>query len=216
MKKLVIFGSGKIAEVLSFYFNKKNDYEVVAFCEESKYLKKTEFCSLPVVALEEIVDTYPPSNFCFFVALGYKSHNKIRESRFKLLKSFGYNFANYISKNASYYSSPIGENCFIFENNVIQPYTEIGDNNIIWSGNHIGHHSRIGNNCFISSQVVISGNCTIEDNCFLGVNSTISDGICIGKRSVIGAGAIVLKNVPPNSLVMPEKSRVIELNREIL
>lgn len=69
----------------------------------------------------------------------------------------------------------MGDNCFVFENQTIQPFVKIGNDVIIWSGNHIGHHSMIGDHCFISSHVVISGNVKIEPYCFLGVNSSIRD-----------------------------------------
>ena len=100
----------------------------------------------------------------------------------------------------------IGENCFIFENNVIQPYVSIGNNITIWSGNHIGHHSIIKDHTFISSHVVISGGVEIDEQVFLGVNSTIRDHIKIGKKSVIGAGSLILKNVEEKSVYYNDNS----------
>lgn len=216
MKKLVIYGTGKIAEVLSYYLTNESEYKIVAYCEHKEYMRQDSFLSLPIISFEDLQEKYPPKDCYVFVAIGYKAHNEVRENRFDLLKKSGYQFINFISTKSSYYGSPIGDNSFVFEENVIQPFTEIGDNTIIWSGNHIGHHTKIGKNCFLSSHVVISGNCTIENNCFLGVNATIGDGVTIGARSVIGAGAIVLKNVPPNSLVVPEKSTTVELRRNII
>ena len=214
-KKIVIFGTGYIGQVFKFHLEQAN-LEVVSFCEEKKYIKDDIFCSIPLVALETLTKIYSPTNHLMMVSIGYKSHNRIRENRFLQLKELGYNFFKYIDKNASFYETPVGENTFIFENNVVQPFTSIGCNNIIWSGNHIGHHSTIKDNCFIASHVVISGNCTIENNCFLGVNCTIADGVTIGAHSVIGAGATVTKNVPENSLVVPEKSKIINLKRDII
>ena len=87
---------------------------------------------------------------------------------------------------------PVGENTFIFEANVIQPFVKIGDNVVMWSGNHIGHHTHIASHCFIASHAVISGHVTIGESCFIGVNATLRDGIDIAPRCVIGAGAVVL------------------------
>jgi acetyltransferase-like isoleucine patch superfamily enzyme len=78
----------------------------------------------------------------------------------------------------------------------------------IWSGNHIGHHSRIEDNCFISSHCVISGNAVVGEGSFLGVNSTIRDGITIGKQCVIGAGTLVLENLPDFSVVRATASEI--------
>ena len=53
----------------------------------------------------------------------------------------------------------MGDNCFIFEDNTVQPFVTLGNNLVLWSGNHIGHHSTLRDHCFISSHVVISGFC---------------------------------------------------------
>lgn len=113
----------------------------------------------------------------------------------------GYLPASFISPHAYVWQNcKIGEHCFIFENNVIQPFVEIGDNVILWSGNHIGHHSKIGNHCFISSHVVISGFCDIGESCFFGVNSTVANNLTIGNDCLIGAGVLLAKNVADGAL----------------
>lgn len=86
----------------------------------------------------------------------------------------------------------IGENCFILEDNTIQPFVTIGNNVTLWSGNHIGHHSVISDHCFIASHVVVSGGVEIGERSFIGVNATLRDHIKIGECCVIGAGAIIL------------------------
>jgi sugar O-acyltransferase (sialic acid O-acetyltransferase NeuD family) len=117
-------------------------------------------------------------------------------------KAKGYELITYVNSRAAVWGAPaIGDNCFVFEQNVIQPFVRIGKNVILWSGNHIGHHAVIGDHCFISSHVVVSGNAKIGPNCFLGVNATIRDGVTVGAESIIGAGALVLKDVAPQSVV---------------
>ena len=72
---------------------------------------------------------------------------------------------------------------------------------MLWSGNHIGHHSKVDDNCFISSHVVISGGVNIGKNCFLGVNSTVNNAITIGDDCLLSSGALVVKNIPEDSIV---------------
>jgi sugar O-acyltransferase (sialic acid O-acetyltransferase NeuD family) len=128
-----------------------------------------------------------------FVAIGFTRRNRARSEIYYECKNKGYELISYVNSKAVLWDEvPMGDNCFIFENNVIQPFVRIGSNVIIWSGNHIGHHSVIGNHCFIASHAVISGNCTIEDGCFIGVNATLMDGIRVARNSLIGAGALIL------------------------
>jgi len=130
----------------------------------------------------------------------------------KMPKKLGYKLASYISSKATFLTElPIGENCFILEDNTIQPFVNIGNNITLWSGNHIGHHSVIRDHTFIASHVVVSGGVDIGEQCFLGVNATLRDHICIGPRCVIGAGALILSDTQPDGIYVgseTERSRI--------
>ncbi len=49
--------------------------------------------------------------------------------------------------------------------------------------------------------VSVAGNCKIGNNVFIGTNSTIIPNIIIGENAVIAAGAVVIRDVPANTLV---------------
>lgn len=216
MKKLVIYGTGIIAEVASFYFERESEYTLAAFANASAFITDETFQGRPLVPFEDIEDQYPPAEYDMFVALGYSKTNQVRQARYLEAKRKGYTCATYISPKATYYGSPVGDNCFILENNVIQPFTSIGDNVTLWSGNHIGHHSTIKDHCFISSHVVVSGNCVINENCFLGVNSTMRDNIELGDFTVVSSGAIVMKSCESRSLVLPATSTYRVLDKDVI
>jgi len=191
MAKIVIFGVQDFAQLAHFYLTREGRHEIVAFAVHRQYIVSDSFMGLPVVPFESLVITHPPKDFQMFVPMSSAKMNSIRQGVYEQIKAKGYRFVSYISPRATYYGTPIGENCFIFENNVIQPFTSIGNNVIMWSGNHFGHHSSIADHCFISSHVVISGHVTIGQNCFVGVNATINNGISISKSTFIGSGALV-------------------------
>lgn len=219
MKKLVLFGKGSYAQIAKDYFNDDSEYEVVAFTLDRKYIDNDVYEGLPMVPFEDVENIYPPSDFSMHIALVYTDMNKLRERKYNEAKQMKYQLANYISSKCSYLSKiNCGDNCFIFEDNTIQPYVEIGNNVILWSGNHIGHHSVIKSHNFISSHVVISGHCIIESNCFIGVNSTFAHNIVVAKETLVGAGAIIAKNteekgiyVPPKSIKLDKTSNQIKL-----
>ena len=211
MAKVIIFGVGHIAEVALFYLKNDSEHEVVAFTVDLDFLKKDKFHNLPVVGFDQIEKEYPPNEYKMFIPISFNKINQVRAKKFEEAKIKGYGFISYISSKATYYNTPVGENCFIFENNVIQPYTKIGDNCILWSGNHIGHNTIIEDHCFLASHIVISGNVTIGENSFIGVNAAIRDNIQIGKSNVIGASSLILSNTDDNSVfssTQTEKARV--------
>ncbi|WAH63827.1 acetyltransferase [Xanthomonas hortorum] len=200
-KPLVIFGSGDIAQLAHYYFSRDSDYEVVAFTVDAAYVQGDSFCDLPVVAFEQLAEHYPPENHMVFVALSYSKLNSIRKEKYLSAKQAGYRLASYISTRATLLNDGmIGENCFILEDNTIQPFVQIGNNVTLWSGNHIGHHSIIRDHCFLASHVVVSGGVTIDEQCFIGVNATLRDHIHIGTRTVVGAGVLLLGDAAAEGL----------------
>ena len=201
--KIVLFGNGQMTETAHVYMNYDSPFEVVAFCVDRQYQTTDTYRDLPLIAFEDVEKCYPPSEFGMFIPMSAKAVNAVREAKFNEAKGKGYNLVSYISPRAHVFpETHIGENCFIFENNVIQPFAHIGDNCILWSGNHIGHHSSIGAHCFIASHVVISGRCTIGSNCYFGVNSTVRDGITIAPQCIIGAGALMMRDTEENQVYM--------------
>jgi sugar O-acyltransferase (sialic acid O-acetyltransferase NeuD family) len=206
MKKLIIFGVGEQAELAYWFFTNDSDYEVAAFVIDSEFKTTDDFHGKPVVTTDEVSKKFPTNRYDAFVAVGYNKINQLREDKYRLLKGLGYYLASYISSRASVLSQSIGDNCFLLEDNTIQPFVKIGSNVTLWSGNHIGHHSIIEDHCFVTSQVVVSGGVTIGRNSFLGVNSTLRDHIEIGPRSVIGAGAIIMDNTEPDSVYVPART----------
>jgi acetyltransferase-like isoleucine patch superfamily enzyme len=139
--------------------------------------------------------------------------NRFREEIYVALKSRGYSLISYVSSRATWFTGTVfGENCFILEDNTIQPFVTIGHNVVLWSGNHIGHHSRILNHVFVTSHVVISGHCVIEPHCFLGVNATIKDGLQIAEGTLVGMGAIISRNTEPWSVYKADATRASKVS----
>ncbi|PPA05236.1 transferase [Pseudomonas sp. MWU12-2312b] len=211
-KPLIIFGAGDIAQLAHFYFTSDSNYEVVAFSVDAAYLTDTIFCGLPVCPFEELSTHYPPENFELFAALSYSKLNAVRKEKYLAGKSMGYRFASFISSHATILNEGrIGENCFVLEDNTIQPFVTLGNNVTLWSGNHIGHHSIIKDHAFIASHVVISGGVEIGEQCFIGVNATLRDHIKVGERCVVGAGALLLADADSEGLYVgsaTERSKV--------
>lgn len=211
-KRLVIFGTGEIAQLAYYYFCNDSEYEVVAFAVDQSYIEESTFCGIPVIAFEELREHYPPQGHDLFVALSYSKLNEVRKEKYLTAKALGYQFASYISSNATVLNDgQIGENCFILEDNTIQPFVVVGNNVTLWSGNHIGHHSTIHDHCFIASHVVVSGGVEIGESCFIGVNATLRDHIKLGDRCVIGAGVLLLEDAEREGVYVgqtTERSRV--------
>ena len=211
-RRIVIFGSGQIAELADFYFTNDSAYEVAAFTVDQAFFSQGEFRGRPVVPFERVAEEFPPQDFDFFVAIGYTKLNQLRPEKVAAARAKGYRLVSYLSSRATVFAGfELQENCFILEDNTIQPFARVGRNVTLWSGNHIGHHSRIADHCFLASHIVVSGGVDIGEACFLGVNATLRDHIRVGERCVIGAGALILADAAPDGVYLgnaTERSKV--------
>jgi sugar O-acyltransferase (sialic acid O-acetyltransferase NeuD family) len=192
MAQVVVFGTGQWAELAHFYLTHDSAHSVVGFTVDAEYLSADTFKEKPVVAFAEIEKHFPPEQFRLFIPIGFAEMNHVRAARYYEAKQKGYELISYVSSKATTWPGfTCGDNCFILEDNTIQPFATVGNNVVIWSGNHIGHHSVIRDHVLITSQVAIAGGCTIEEFCFIGANSTIRDQTVLARETLVGMSVAI-------------------------
>lgn len=202
MAKVLIFGVNDFAQLGCFYLRHDSPHEVVGFTVDSEFVpRERSFEGLPVVAFEDVERSHPPADFLMFAPMSHRRMNSLRQRVYERIKKKGYRFVSYVSSRATTFTDlSIGENCFILEDNTIQPFAKIGNDVVLWSGNHIGHHSVIGDHVLFTSHVVLSGHCVVEPFSFFGVNATIRDGVRIGEGTFVAMSASVIGDTEPWSV----------------
>jgi sugar O-acyltransferase (sialic acid O-acetyltransferase NeuD family) len=210
--RIVLVGAGEQGEIAYEYFTHDSPHEVVGFAVEPQFRgDQEELFGLPVFDLDEIAERFPPDTYKAFVSVSSTHLNRVRARLFRHVKELGYSCETYVSSHAFVWRDvEIGENSFIFENNVLQYGVSVGDNVILWSGNHVGHQTKIHDDVFISSHCVISGFCEIGRSSFLGVNSTFGDNLKVAEDCVIGAGAVVVKNTKPGLVYVGNPAKPLD------
>lgn len=200
--RIVVFGAGETANLAYEYFTFDSPCEVVAFAVDAAFKKEDSFRGLPVVAAEDAVCLFPPTDFKAFVAVASGELNYQRARLFRRVKSMGYQLVSYVSSRAFVWRNvKIGENCFIMENNVLAPFTTVGDDVVMFGGNHIAHQSKIGDHCFLSLQVIIAGFSEIGHNTFMGINSCVGDHVSVGADNFIAMGTSIHKSTGDNEFL---------------
>jgi sugar O-acyltransferase (sialic acid O-acetyltransferase NeuD family) len=195
MERVVLFGTGQMATLIHFYLTHDSPYEVVAFTADSPDPKSDTLLGLPVVPFEGVEDCYPPDDFQMSVPIMYSQLNRVRAAKYDAAKAKGYRLINYVSTRASTWDDLVlGDNCFIAEGSMVQPFAEIGSDVVIGNGSLVGHNTVIGDHCFLGPHAVILGYAQVGAYCLLGANSTIKDGVTIGDECVVGAGVTLRQN----------------------
>ena len=187
MAKVVVFGISQWAELAHFYLTNDSPHEVVAFTLDRDYVEALNTKNYLSFLLTKLSEHYPPSEFKMFIPMSFKRMNHARAEKYYDAKEKGYELISYVSSKATTFPGfECGDNCFILEDNTIQPFVKIGSDVVLWSGNHIGHSSIIKDHVMITSHVVISGCCTVEEFSFLGVNATVRDETIIARETLVG------------------------------
>lgn len=202
-KKLIIFGDGPCAEVVSKIVDEYKIFEIFCFTVNKKFIRKKKLFNYKIIEYEKLVKIKNKKDYLIFVSLGYSDLNKLREKIFKKVKKDGFKLTSIIHPKANICNSvKLGNNNFIMQDVHIHPLVKIGNNNFIWSGSIISHHVKIGNHCWFTSGSSIAGKTVIGNNCFFGINSTIVNDIKIGNEVFIGAGALVNKSIKKKSTII--------------
>jgi sugar O-acyltransferase (sialic acid O-acetyltransferase NeuD family) len=212
VREVVLFGLGKIAEVVHYYLTNDGDARVVAFTCDREFVDRDDFLGLPVVPFDEVEDAYPPDRYELFVALAYQQMNRLRASRLAQARSKGYRTPSFIHpQSGAPLDLELGDNCFIMNNVCIQPRVTLGDNVFVWSGALIGHHSTIGDHCWLTSNTSIAGSVTVGRNCFFGLNATVANDLSVGNHCFLGANTLVTKDLPDEKVVVEKASDVLRV-----
>lgn len=215
MKKLVLFGLGKIADVAYQHFLRDGGYEVVALACDREWIGKGQSLDsrLPVIAFEDVATHYPPAQYEMFVAVGYHELNQMRARKVREAKAKGYRLASYVSPRADV--GPwfqVGENCLILDGVGIQPGARVGNNVSIWNQTLIGHHAVIGDDVWIAAGATLGGMAEVGRASFIGLNATLGGEVQLGAECFVGAGALVLKSAPDKSVFVQQGTERFRLD----
>jgi sugar O-acyltransferase (sialic acid O-acetyltransferase NeuD family) len=214
--RIVIFGIGKVADVLYRHIAKTAKDEVVAFTVDAEYLPDApEFHGKPVVAFEDVAKTFPPQRFSMMVAIGYHDLNAARREKYEQAKRAGYSLHSFVSPNACAGDwLAAGDNCIVLDNAVIEPGVTIASNVVVWSGALIGHHSTVEDHVWIAGQAVFGGSTRIGAQSFVGLGAIVGHEVEIGEKSFLGAGVLVTKCAGPKSVFIGPSTELFRLDSD--
>lgn len=210
-KPLIIFGAGTFSSLAAYSLAHDAGREVAAFCVDRDFVGSGMHEGLPLVAFDLLAKSFPPADHDILIPLGWTKMNAVRQERCIQAKAMGYRIASYVSSRACVWRElRVGENVFIYEQSIVQPFVRLGENVTVRAGANLGHHSTVGNHSFIASSVVTGGNVSIGERCFIGLGAVLRDGIRIGDRCFIGAGAVVIGDTDPDGVYVGNPARKLE------
>ncbi len=199
MKSLLIWGAGDQGTVALECALAMNVYESIDFLD----LKEKGRRDIPGYVIyserETVVDELLKAYDEVIVATG---DNNLREQKTALLTSRGIVMPNLIHPTAVVSpSARIAAGCTVLANAVIHTNASVGMGCIVNTASIVEHDCVIGDFVNLSPKTAMVGHTKIGNKSFLGIGCTIIDAITVGKEAVIGAGAVVIRDVPEHAVV---------------
>lgn len=212
-KKCLIIGAGTYGQVYSEYLSE--EYKVLGFLDDNLELEGSSVNNYPILGAINKVDEIlsEDDTICLFVPIG---NNTIRVNLLKEFIEKGYKVPCFIHPSVTISSSVVfGKAFYVLPNSSIMPFTRIKDFVMISMGCNIAHHVLLEQGVFLSQGSNIGASIRIKKNTFVGIASTIMTGVKkIGKESLIGAGAVIIKDIPDYAVVVGNPGKVIKYKKE--
>lgn len=214
--QIVMFGAGKVADVVYHHIAQAGVHEVVAFTADSQHIPQgATFHGKPVVAFEEIERRYPADRYGMIVAIGYHDLNAVRRAKYEAAKGKGYQLVSYVSPRAGTGDwLRMGDNCIILDNATIEPGVVLGNNVVVWSNVLVGHHTTIEDHSWIAGQAVFGGSARLGESSFVGLGAIVGHEVELGPQTMLGAGALVTKCADPKSVFIAKNTDLFRLDSE--
>lgn len=209
--KSIIIGAGTYGEVYLAYLQEAG-VDIVGFLDDDPKYANQSVREIPVLGSISKLETLKETNGieAVYCPLG---NNKLRVKFLERARELGYKTPNYI--HPSVIISPnvsIGEGVYILLGTTIMPHTVIKDFVMISMGVHLAHHCVLEEGVFLSTGCNFGASIHAHKYAYCGISSTIMTGIHeLGEDCLIGAGAVVIKDVPDRAVMAGVPAKVLKM-----
>jgi sugar O-acyltransferase (sialic acid O-acetyltransferase NeuD family) len=207
LKAIIIGASGHGKVVLSVL--QAASYEMLGWLDDDFALQSKSLAGYPVLGKTDSIQKYLAiDDLGFIIAIG---NNLIRQKFFEECSRLGLKLLN-----AGHPSSVIHSSVKIGCGNIVMPLvavnidTIIGSNCILNTSCSIDHDCLIEDHVHIAPGVSLAGNVKVKSGAFMGIGSKAIPGITIGKGAIVGAGTVVLNDVPDFATAVGNPGRIIK------
>ncbi len=216
MKKLVIIGASGFGREVAWLVERINEkemtWEILGFLDDNIDMIGKSINGYSVLGTIDNIDTY--SHAFFVCAIG---SSKVRESIIKRIKDINPEIQYATLIDPSVEMSPlvnIGEGTIICAHTIITVNIQIGCHVIINLDCTIGHDAVLQDYVTLYPSVNVSGITNIGHAVELGTGMQIIQGKTIGDHSIVGAGAVVVKDIPARCTAVGSPAKPIKFHEE--
>jgi acetyltransferase EpsM len=208
-EKLVIWGAGSSALIVADIIRLRDQYEISGFLDSvNPERAQTEFCGASILGGEEQLDDLLQRGVKHII-YGF-SINRARLQLTELARAKGFQLATAIHPQTIIASgAPIGAGTVIYAGAVVNPGARLGENVVIATCASVEHECTVEDGAWINAGVTLGGRVIVERAATLEIGAIVAGRLRIGADSVVGAGSVVLDNIPAGVLAYGTPAKVI-------
>lgn len=212
--KLAIYGTGgsgrELFEIITVTREWDGRWEDIVFIDDTK--PEGTFLEHKMVPFDRFIQLFALDGIEIAIAVGEPA---VRRTLFERVTDAGCRLATIIHPTCALSPTAVfGRGVIVKDSVSISAGAVIRDNAYINGISMIGHDVEIGEHCQISSHAVIAGGTKVGAGVYVGISACVRDHIVIGEDAIISMGAVVMKDVRPNRIVMGNPAREIAENTE--
>ena len=206
--KLLLWGTGGHAKVVLDIARATPAFTEIVFLDDAKEKQGACFRGCPVLGGAAVLGSLSGADTVqFLVAIG---DNQVRAARYREAASQGLAAATLVHPSAIVSpSAAVGEGTVVMPGAVINADARVGRDCIVNTGAIVEHDCAIGDHVHIAPRAVLGGAVRVGDFSLLGTGAHALPGAEIGEHAVVGAGAVVLRQVPSYAISVGIPAKIV-------
>lgn len=215
MEKIIIMGCGGHAKCVCDTVLALHKYEIAGFVDAGDGETREVYHGIRCIGTDEDLENlYQAGICCAAIGIGFMGQSVVRDKIYGRLKQIGFELPVLVDPSANVADTArLGDAVFIGKHAIVNADAIIGTAAILNTASLVEHDCSVGSFSHIAVGGCLCGGAKVGEHCLIGANATVIQERSVADYATIGAGSVVIKDVPAYCTVAGVPAGVIKEKR---